>query len=183
MRIPVLAALACLLSPMIVMADAPQLKLPSFTHLQSQATEVVDMTIGAWPLGLVSRLMSSDTPDDAAAKRIIAGLKSVIVRSYEFDKDFVYSRGDVAAIRSQLVAPQWSRLAQVRSRTDNEDVDIYVAMDQNRISGLAIIATDPRQFTIVNIVGEVQLDQLPALQSQLHLPAGDFALADMSASP
>lgn len=183
MRIQALTALAaCLLSPMLAMADGPQLKLPSLSHLQTQATNVVDMTIGPWALGLASRFMDKDDPEDAAAKRVVDGLKSIAVRSYQFDTDFAYSTSDIGAIRAQLSAPGWSRLAQVRSREDQEDVDIYVAMDQDKVSGLAIIATDPRQFTIVNIVGEVQLDQLPTLQTQFQLPTGNLALAGTTGS-
>ena len=93
-----------------------RLDLPSFSHLQSKASEVVDVTLGAWPLALASKLMEADDPESAEVKELIAGIKSIAVRSYEFDSDFAYSKEDVDAVRAQLTAPAWTHLVQVRKR-------------------------------------------------------------------
>ena len=47
-RIVGLAALLCL--PLLCQAQSPDLKIPSFDHLKHQATDSVDITLGAWPL-------------------------------------------------------------------------------------------------------------------------------------
>ncbi len=36
--------------------------------------------------------------------------------------------------------------------------------------GLAIIATEPRQFTVVNIVGSIDLDKLHKLEGRFGIP-------------
>lgn len=164
------AALACLAFPLLAAAQGAQLKLPSFSHLQQQATEIVDITIGSWPLGIVSRLMDADDPESAEMKSVIKGLKKVVVRSYQFDSDFVYSNADIAAVRAQLTGPGWTQLAQVRNRKQNEDVDVYVALDRNKVTGFAIIASEPREFTILNIVGSLDLEQVAKLREHLDLP-------------
>ena len=38
------------------------------------------------------------------------------------------------------------------------------------VPGFALIASEPREFTIINIVGSISIDDLPKLQSHLHLP-------------
>src|SRR5262245_44875798 len=124
-----LLLLASLAFPLLASAAEPigQLHLPSFTGLQSKASEVVDVTLGSWPLALASKFMNADDPQDAEVKKLLSGIKSIAVRSYEFDSDFVYSKDDVDAVRKQLSAPGWTQLAQVRKRDKAQEVDIYVA--------------------------------------------------------
>ena len=57
---------------------------------------------------------------------------------------------------------------------DDEDlVEIYVWKDASGGSGgLAIIAADGQELTVVNLVGKVNLAQLGALGGQLGIPLG-----------
>ncbi len=157
-----------------------KLDLPSFSHLQSKAIEVVDITLGTWPLAIASKLMEADDPESVEMKKVLSGIKSISVRSYEFDSDFVYSKEDVEQVRAQLSAPGWTQLAQVRSRKKAEDVDVYIALDDNRVTGFAIIASEPRKFTILNIVGAIDIDQMAKLQRHidLDLPQVAFGASD-----
>lgn len=167
----VLAALCCsLLMSCLAAGRAPQLDLPAFEGLKQKATRCVDVTIGSSTLGFVSRLIGKDDPESAEAKKVLAGLKSVQVRAYQFASDFAYSRGDVDAVRSQLSAPDWSQLVHARDTQKAQDVDIYVALDGNTIKGLAIIASEPREFAIINVVGNIDLKEFAKVQKRLGLP-------------
>jgi hypothetical protein len=161
--------LACLLIPGLCAAQNGELKLPSFAHLQKKAIDCVDLTIGAGPLHLASRFIGND-PEDAEAKEILKGLKAIRVRSYEFDSDFVYSKDDIDAIRSQLTEPGWSQLAHIRDQNKKEAVDVYLAYDHDKVVGLAIVSSDPRQFTVLNIVGSIDLEHLAQLEKRFNLP-------------
>jgi Domain of unknown function (DUF4252) len=167
---PFLAALALLGLPMLAAAQGPQLTLPSFANLQQKATESVDLTIGSFAMGLLSGLMDDHGQDGAQMSHLLKGLKAVQIRVYRFQSDFAYSKADIDAVRSQLSAPGWSHLTQVRDRKTNADVDICVALDERKVTGFAIIASEPRGFTILNIVGAVDLAQVAELQKQLNLP-------------
>ncbi len=177
-----LLALTALALPLLASAAEPsgKLNLPSFTGLQSKASEVVDVTLGSWPLALASKFMNSDNPEDAEVKKVLSGIKSVAVRSYEFDSDFVYSKEDVDAVRKQLSAPGWTQLAQIHKRNKAQDVDVYVALTDDQAKGFAIVASEPRKFTIVNIVGSIDLDQIAKLQHHmdLHVDLDDALDAD-----
>ena len=59
---------------------------------------------------------------------------------------------------------------QVHKREPQEDVDVYVNMDGDKILGLAVIASEPRDFTIVNIVGNIDIDKLAKLEGQFGIP-------------
>ena len=171
MNLRILAALG-LAFPLLAGAAEPvgRLDLPAFSHLQSKASEVVDITLGTWPLALASKLMEADDPESREMKKVLSGIKSVVVRSYEFDADFAYSKEDVDAVRAQLAAPGWTQVAQVRKRTAEQEVDIYMALDDARVNGFAIIASEPRKFTILNIVGAIDLDQVARLGRHIDLP-------------
>ena len=69
-----------------------------------------------------------------------------------------------------LGAPGWQQLVQVRSRKEQQRVDIYILVEQERANGLAIIASQPREFTIVNIVGSVDMRKLHELEGQFGIP-------------
>lgn len=166
---------AGLISPLRAAAaeHTGRLDLPSFSHLQSKATEVVDVTLGTWPLALARKFMEADDPESKEMKQLIAGIKSIAIRSYEFDSDFAYSKEDVEAVRAQLTAPGWTQLVQVRKRGReqevNQEVDVYVALDADQAKGFAIVASEPRKFTILNIVGTIDLDQVAKLQRHMDL--------------
>jgi hypothetical protein len=158
------ATLACLMLPVLAAAQDAQLKIPSFADLKDKAVKSVDITIGSSVLGLMGWMMDDHNTDSAELKKTITGLKSVQIRSYRFTSDFAYSRADVDAVRAQLSGPGWSQLIKVHDQHKNEDVDIYIALDKQTIKGLAIIAANRREFTILNIVGAVALEQVAKLR-------------------
>jgi Domain of unknown function (DUF4252) len=83
----------------------------------------------------------------------------------------VYPTEAIDGIRQQLSGPGWSKMVQVHKRKEREDVDIYLMLDQQRASGFALIASDPRQLTIINIVGSIDMNDLPVLERHFHIPA------------
>ena len=163
-------ALVCILLPTIGAAQNPALKLPDFGSLSGKAIESVNITLSPWLLRTMAAFVDDKDADSAATKRLLGGIKSIQVRSYQFASDFAYSIADIDAVRQQLAAPGWSRLMQVHNRDKNEDMDMYVLVENDRTTGFALITSEPRQFTIINIVGSISVDDLPKLQDQLHLP-------------
>lgn len=155
-------------------ASGPKLIIPSFAGLAQKASESVTITLDPALLGMAARFLDSNDPQDAATKDILKGLQGIYVRSYTFDHDSAYSQADIEGVRSQLAAPGWNRLLETRSRKTHADVDIYIMVDQGKAVGLAIIASEPREFTIVNIVGAIDLDKLHKLEGQFGVPKLDI---------
>lgn len=151
-------------------APTGELRLPNFDAVAGKAVQTVDISLGTALLGLAASFMDSSNPGDAAAKEAISGVKGIYVRSYTFDKDFVYPEADVDSVRAQLSAPAWQKLVSVHNSPDHSNVDIYICVDQGRAMGLAIIASQPREFTIVNIVGAIDLRKLHQLQGKFGIP-------------
>lgn len=175
-RLLALAAAACLTLPLLATARGPELQLPSFPGLREQATESVDLTLGWMPLHLMGWLVKDGDPDSAQVREALKGLKSVQIRSYRFGTDYAYPQADIDRLRAQLSAPEWSPLVQVRKRGDHEGqdkehVDIYLALEDKKVKGLVIIACEPRELTIVNIVGTIDLEQIASLRRTFVPPA------------
>ena len=168
-KILTLFALASVLARPAWAAEA-RLTLPDFSGLEDKASETVSITLDSAMLGLAARFLNSDDPDDAAVKELVKGLTGIYVKSFQFESDFVYPKSDVDKVRRQLSAPGWQRLVEVRSRKSNSDVDIYVCVDRDKVNGLAIIASEPRELTIVNIVGSVDLQKLHRLEGHFGVP-------------
>jgi hypothetical protein len=147
-----------------------KLLLPDFSSLGSAATDSVAITLDASLLAFAARFLDTGDPDERSVKEMIGGLQGIYVRSYTFDKAFAYPASDIAAIRKQLGAPCWQQIVQTRSSKQQTAVDIFICQAQQKPLGLAVIATEPRQFTIVNIVGAIDLEKLHRLEGRLGVP-------------
>jgi hypothetical protein len=168
--------ICALLLPGISTAGAgARLDLSDFKGLAEKAVESVDITLDPSLLAIAGRFLDGGDPQDAATKEVIKGLQGIYVRSFSFDADGAYQDSDLEAIRRQLAAPGWSRLVQTRSRTAHTAVDIFVMKASDKAVGLALIASEPREFTIVNIVGAIDLDKLRRLEGQFGIPKIDAA--------
>jgi hypothetical protein len=153
------------LPPMIAVAQPGRLVLPDFSALTKKASNAVDINLDPSLLGLAAGTLSAD-PD---VKDLISGLQGIYVHSYTFDQDGAYSKADVDSVRSQLVAP-WSQLVSTHDRNQQSDVDIFVRHNGQRTEGMAIIVSQPRKLTIVNIVGPIDLAKLAQLQGNFGVP-------------
>lgn len=151
----------------------PRLEISQLDKLASKAAEVVDVTLDEPMLKLASKFMTADRdPSAAEFHELVKNLKGVYVKSFEFDKEGEYSDADVEAIRSQLKSSAWSRMVGVRSKRDNEVSEVYLMTEgtTQKILGLAIIAAEPKELTVVNIVGPMDIDRLSALEGKMGIP-------------
>jgi hypothetical protein len=140
--------------------------------LAARATESVDVTLDASMLQLASGFLSKEDRDEAQVKKLISKLKGVYVRSFEFDKEGQYSMADVDSLRAQLKGPAWSRIVGVKS-VKGENSEIYLKKNGDAIAGLVVIATEPRELTIVHIDGPINPEELSELGGHMGIPRFD----------
>jgi hypothetical protein len=147
-----------------------QLRLPEFAALADKASESVNVTLDSTLLSMGCRFLNAEDPEQAGAKKVCTGLSGIYVRSYKFDSDFAYPRADVEGVRRQLSGPGWSRIVEARSNKEKTNVDVFILVDNGKAKGLGIIASEPREFTIVNIVGSIELEDLHDLEGKFGVP-------------
>jgi hypothetical protein len=143
---------------------------PSFEKLAAKAEETVDVTLDASLLQLGSKFLSSHDPEQAKAKKLASGLKGVYVRSFQFAKEGEYTDADIEGIRSQLSGPGWSRIVNVRSKKEGETAEVFIKKEGDQIVGLTVVAAEPKELTVANIVGPINPEDLAALGGQFGVP-------------
>jgi hypothetical protein len=159
-----------------VSAQDAKLEINNLDKLEARAEQVIDVNIDSRMLQFAAKFLSARKPDEARIKELVAGLRGVYVKSFDFDKDNQYSMSDIEAIRRQLSNPAWSRMVNVRSKRDNQNIEVYTMLVGNAINGLAVIASQPDQLTIVNIVGPIDMDKLAALEGNFGIPRLDLEM-------
>jgi hypothetical protein len=150
---------------------AQDIKIPvNIDKLANKASEVVDVNLDGPMLKFASKFLNDEDQDDVEAQQLIKNLKGIYVRSFEFDKAGEFSEADVDEVRAQLKSPLWVRTVNVRSRKDGEKVDVFFKMEGENIIGLAIIAVEPTELTIVNLVGPIDPEKLGDLSGHFGIP-------------
>ena len=173
MRLPPLILTCALLAlpALAAAADPGRLQLPDFTALSKKASQSVDISLDPSLLHLASGAISTDSGGNGSAVNdLIRGIRGIYVRSYTFNGPGEYSKADVKAVQAQLLAPGWQPVVSTHDLKQGSNVDIYVLRNGDHTEGVAIIAAEPRQLTIVNIVGSIDLARLAQLQGQFGVP-------------
>ena len=169
---PIILVSALLVLPALAAAADPgRLQLPDFTALSKRASQSVDISLDPSLLQLAGAAVSYDNDNNGAAVNdLIKGIRGIYVRSYTFDRPGEYSKADVKAVQAQLLAPGWVPVVSTHDLKQESNVDIYMLRNGDHTDGVAIIAAQPRQLTIVNIVGSINLAKLAQLQGQFGVP-------------
>jgi hypothetical protein len=144
----------------------------NFDKLAARASDTVDVSLSGSLLQFAVKFLSDTDKDQAKVKKLVGGLKGIYVKTFEFKKPGEYSAADVESFRAPLHPPEWERIVGVHSTEDGENVEVYIKSDAKGIGGLAIIATEPKELTLVNIVGAIDLDALSELGGQFGIPEG-----------
>jgi hypothetical protein len=167
-----LAALAVLLvlgATATALAQDPRIQTSQLDALTAKASETVDVNIDESLMALTTKFLSSKDEDERKVKELVSGLKGIYVKSFEFENEGQYTDADLESIRSQLRNPAWSRIINARSKKDGS-IEVYVMHTGGQISGLAVLATELKEITVINIVGPVDLDKLTRLEGEFGIP-------------
>jgi hypothetical protein len=152
-----------------------QLQIDTLEPLAAKANQIVDVNLPESLLKLIPPIKINDA-DAKDIQKIIAGLKGVYVKSFEFNDEGEYGEADIAPIRVQLRAPGWARFVNVINKKEHRNIEVYLmtAPQGARVEGLAILAAEPKQLTVVNIVGIIDIEKLSKLEGQFGIPELDI---------
>jgi hypothetical protein len=158
-----------------VSAQNAQLKMDSLDKLAGAASQVVDVTVDQQLLQLASKFLSATrSPDEKEIKDLVADLKGVYVKRFEFERDNQYSSSDLDPILKQLHTSAWSRIVGVTAPKEYKNIEVFVMSDQSLIKGIAVVAAQARELTVVNVVGPIDIEKLSRLQGQFGIPQLDL---------
>jgi len=150
---------------------AQDMKLPpGVEKLSAKARETVEVNMDGPMLKWASKFLSAEDPEEKKAAKLVENLKGIYVSSFEFTDEGAYTAAEVEALRMQFRSPEWSRVVGVRSEHDGDNVDIFFRLEDEKMVGIVIIAAEPKQLTVVNIVGPLEVDQLADLGGEFGIP-------------
>ncbi|MFY9557149.1 MAG: DUF4252 domain-containing protein [Blastocatellia bacterium] len=150
--------------------DRAKVDMSHLDKFAERADKVINVTVDEQLLRLAASFLNEKrSPDEAKIKELILGLKGVFVKRFEFEKDGEYTMEDVDSIRTQLNTPGWSHVANVRSKREG-NYDVVLMSEGSVIRGLAVLAAEPKAFTVVNIVGPIDLAKLSELEGKFGIP-------------
>lgn len=138
--------------------------------LAAKASDSIDLSLNSSMLQFAAKFLDGKDPDEAKVKKLIGGLEGIYIKRFEFKKGGGYADVDLESVRSQLKAPAWSKMVGYKSSTDGENAEVYMRMEASKITGIAILCEAPKELTVVNIVGPVDLDSLAELGGHMGLP-------------
>ncbi len=152
--------------PVMAQPAASPLALPAAVEkdLAARASDVTEVTLGKNMLDFAAKFMNGNDKDQAAVKQLVQGLEGIYVRSYEFDKDGEYSMDQVEKLRQAFETPEWQPIVRTRERKSAEMTDVMVKQVNGETRGMFILTTEPKELTIVMILGPIRMDQLGMLK-------------------
>jgi hypothetical protein len=164
-----------------VCAQDARLQFERLKGMETRARDIVEVDLDGKMLDLAKRVTVKIKDKDGHAKKIgdaISGLKGIYVRVYRFENENEYNTADVDDLRTQLNTPGWERLANVRSKKNNQKVDVFTMFTGDVMSGVAVIISESKSVAVVNVIGPIDIETLVELSGTLNIPKIDIEHGD-----
>jgi hypothetical protein len=147
------------------------LPAPVEKELAARAVNVTEVTLGKDMLAFASKFMDGKDKDQAAVNQLINGLDGIYVRDYEFDKEGQYSMDDVEKLRQAFETPEWIPIVRTREHNGAEITDVLMKQVNGETRGMFVLSAEPKELSIVLILGPIRMDQLGELKGLSGLSA------------
>jgi hypothetical protein len=148
-------------------------------ELAARASNVTEVTLGKDMLGFAAKFMNGKDQDEATTRHLIENLDGIYVRSYEFDKEGQYSMDEIEKLRQYFETSEWTPIVRERERRTGETTDVLVKMVNGETHGMFILSAEPKELSIVLILGPVRMEDLGKLSGL----GGLGALGAIDAAP
>lgn len=156
------------LAALPALAQTAQLPMTSQVEkeLAARASRVSEVTLDKNMLGFASQAMDGrhKDHDDQRARRLIDGLDGIYVRSYEFDKPGEYHDSDIEELRKHFETSEWTPIVREEDHKTGEISDVMVKMVNGQSRGLFVLSAEPKELSIVMLLGAVDMNDLGALK-------------------
>lgn len=173
-RIAPVVMLLCFGGALSARAQSAKLQLDQLDALANRASETVDVKLDEHLMQTTAKLFSGKDADDAEIKELLKNVKGIYVKSFTFEKENEYAPSEVDSVMTQLHSDGWSRIIGVTSKKQSENVEVYLMTVGGEITGLAVVSMEPKELTVVNIVGPINLEKLTKLEGSFGVPDLDL---------
>jgi hypothetical protein len=140
-----------------------------FEQLKDKANKTTNISLNKGTIQL-ALLVIPNKPETAKLRKAISNLQGIYVRSYTFDHEGDYSPSDLEPLRKTITGNGWDCLVSVHNKRKGEDTDLCLRKDKDQILGLAVINAEPKEVTVVNILGAITPEEFGEIQKWFELP-------------
>ncbi len=156
---------------------AQEFDFKALDKIGANASSSTNITLDGDTLRMAAGFLGGVQDKDAAnVKSLVANLKAIYVRSYEFEKPGQYNEADLAPLRAYLKQPAWKAIIDVREKQESTQVYLLPSPN-NKLAGVAGVSTEPTQVTIVYVNGTLEMSDLQKLSGTMGIP--DIRQLDM----
>jgi hypothetical protein len=140
---------------------AQQIDLKSLDQFAAKAKSKTEINMDESMVKSAASFLSQEKEDEAAVKKSVKDLKGLYLRSYEFENNGLFKLEDLKPILDQIKGPNWTSF--LRNQEGDEQTEIWFHRTNGQIDGLLLVAAEPGEVTVINVVGATRLEDLSAL--------------------
>ncbi len=166
--------LFCTLLTLPAIAQEDELKdLPGYVDFGDLSSvygepEVV-INLGGAMLNFVGMMSKAKSPETS---ELISKLKGVRVRIYAADKNADAAKNQsrknqFSEVRGKLKSSGWEPIVQVNE--DDEQVLVYIKMDNGNMEGMTVMVIDEEEAVFVNVIGQLNPAELGKVMKALDM--------------
>ncbi len=123
-------------------------------------------------LSLLKFVAKTTEKNDPELSELLGNLSLIKVDVFPIDKtetDEITSI--INKISGELKSKNWESI--VRVKEPNEQVEIFFQLDDDKLSGLVVMAVNKKEAVFVNIIGKIDPEQLGKLSGKFNIPKLD----------
>jgi hypothetical protein len=140
---------------------------PGIETLQDSASSKSEFTFDHSMLVLASKLEQ----DNDDLRRVIAGVSGISIHRYHFPETSAYDPATLGAVNEEYRLAGWKHLTYSReSARGSGATDLWVRMENNAISNLAILLASAKEVTFVVVSGSISPLDLTHLGGHFGIP-------------
>jgi len=164
--------LFCSLLSLSAMGQEDELKdLPGYVDFGDLSSMYGDpkitINLGGTMLNFVGMMSSSESPETSD---LISKLKGVRVQVYAIDENADAARSQYSKVRGKLKKSGWEPIVQVNE--DDEQVLIYMKMDDGNMEGMTVMVVDEEEAVFVNVIGQLNPAELGKVMEAMDVDVG-----------
>jgi hypothetical protein len=122
----------------------------------------VRINIGATLL----KFMAAMSREDPEAAALMSNLEGVRINIYSTAGQMKPAQEQIARIKEILNKESWEPIVQVRE--NDEEVQIFINVDETGMQGLTVMTVDAEEAVFINILGEMDPSKLGVVLKQLN---------------
>jgi hypothetical protein len=166
MKMRIAAVMVLALAAMTAMVRA-QDKMPEASAIEkdlaAHASDVTEVTLSKQMLSFAAQFMDKDDKDDVQTRKLIEGLDGIYVRDYTFEKEGEITPEMVEKLRAHYATGEWTPMVHERETKNHETSDVMMKMVNGEPRGIFVLTAEPKELTIVLILGPIRMEDLGKL--------------------